>query len=92
MEDKEYELINKMVVKIDEARTYNRISGLLTVIWLFEFFYVFFWTKKFDYMYWTIWGVSVVGWIHMDRKYKVAIEEYQEIKKEYDTRFEDENN
>ena len=84
MEDKEYELINKMVVKIDEARTYNRISGLLTVIWLFEFFYTFFWTQKFDYMYWTIWGVSLVGWIHMDRKYKVAMEEYQEIKKEYD--------
>jgi hypothetical protein len=92
MEDKEYELINKMVVKIDEARTYNRISGLLTVIWLFEFFYEFFWVQKFDYMYWTIWGVSVVGWIHMDRKYKVVMEEYQEIKKEYETRFEDENN
>ena len=43
-------------------------------------------------MYWTIWGVSVVGWIHMDRKYKVVMEEYQEIKKEYETRFEDENN
>ena len=92
MEDKEYELINKMVVKIDEARTYNRISGLLTLIWLFEFFYAFFWTQKFDYMYWTIWVVSLVGWIHMDRKYKVAMEEYQEIKKEYETRFEDENN
>jgi hypothetical protein len=92
MEDKDYELINKMTVKIDEARTYNIISGLLTVIWLFEFFYTFFWTQKFDYMYWTIWGVSVVGWIHMDRKYKVVMEEYQEIKKEYETRFEDENN
>ena len=92
MEDKQYELLNEMVVKINEARTYNRISGLLTLIWLFEFFYVFFWTQKFDYMYWTIWGVSVVGWIHMDRKYKVAMGEYEELEKEYKTRFEDENN
>ncbi len=45
---KEYELLNEMVVKINEARTYNRISGLLTLIWLFEFFYAFFWTQKFD--------------------------------------------
>jgi hypothetical protein len=92
MEDKQYELLNEMIVKINEARTYNRITGVITFIWLFEFFYTFFWTKNFDAMYWTIWGVSVVGWIHMDRKYKVVMEEYQEIKKEYETRFEDENN
>jgi len=92
MQDKQNKLLIDMVLKIDEARTYNRICGVITLVWLIEFFYTFFWTQKFDYMYWTIWGVSVVGWIHMDRKYKVAIEEYQEIKKEYETRFEDENN
>ena len=92
MQDKQHDLLIKMVIKIDEAKTYNRITGLITLLWLIEFFYTFFWTQKFDYMYWTIWGVSVVGWIHMDRKYKVAMEEYQEIKKEYETRFEDENN
>ena len=92
MIDRQYNLLTKMVIKIDEAKTYNRITGLITLLWLIEFFYTFFWTQKFDYMYWTIWGVSLVGWIHMDRKYKVAMEEYQEIKKEYETRFEDENN
>jgi hypothetical protein len=92
MEDKQYELLNEMVVKINEARTYNRITGFITFIWLFEFFYTFFWTQKFDYMYWLIWIVCVVGWVHMNRKYKFAIKEYEEIKKEYDTRFEDENN
>ena len=41
MEDKEYELINKMMVKLDEARTYQRISGVITIIWLIEFFHTF---------------------------------------------------
>ena len=92
MKDREYELLNEMVVKVNEARTYNRISGLLTLIWLFEFFYSFFWTQNFDNMYWTIWVVCMVGWIHMNRKYKVAMGEYKELEKEYKIRFEDENN
>jgi hypothetical protein len=91
MEDKEYELLNEMVVKVNEARTYNIISGVITFIWLFEFFYTFFWTKNFDAMYWLIWVFCVIGWVHMNRKYKFAMEEYEEIRKEYDTRFEDEN-
>ena len=92
MEDKQYELLNEMVVKINEARTYNRITGVITFIWLFEFFYTFFWTKNFDAMYWLIWVFCVIGWVHMNRKYKFAMEEYEEIKKEYDTRFDDEDN
>ena len=91
MEDKQYELLNEMVVKINEARTYNRITGFITLIWLFEFFYTFFWTKNFDAMYWFIWVVCVIGWVHMNRKYKVAMEEYEELKKDYDTRYDDEN-
>jgi hypothetical protein len=92
MEDKQYELLNEMIVKINEARTYNRITGVITFIWLFEFFYTFFWTKNFDAMYWLIWVFCVIGWVHMNRKYKFAMEEYEEIKKEYDTRFDDEDN
>jgi hypothetical protein len=91
MEDKQYKLLNEMVVKINEARTYNLISGIITFTWLFEFFYTFFWTHKFDYMYWLIWVVCVIGWIHMNKKYRFAMEEYEELKKEYETRFEDEN-
>ena len=46
MEDKQYELLNEMIVKINEARTYNRITGFITFIWLFEFFYTFFYTHQ----------------------------------------------
>jgi len=92
MEDKEYELLNKMVVKVDEARTYNRISIVVTIVWFIEFSYTFFYTKNFDSMYWLIWVMCMVGWYHMGRKYKVAMEEYNELKKEYTTRYEDEDN
>ena len=91
MEDKEYELLTKMVVKIDEARTYHRISAVITIVWLIVFFYTFFWTKNFDTIYWLIWLVSVVGFFHMNKKYKFAMAEYEELKKEYTTRFEDED-
>jgi hypothetical protein len=91
MEDKEYELLNKMVVKLNEASGYQRISLVLTVIWLFELCYTFFWISKIDLFYWMIWGLCLVGWIHVDRKYKRAMDEYNELKEEYNSRFEDEN-
>ena len=92
MEDKEYELLNKMVVKINEARTYNQISGFLTLLWLVEFFYSFLYIQKFDTLYWVIWIFCMVGWYHMNKKFRFAMDEYNELKKEYETRFEDENN
>ena len=85
--DRQYELLTKMVIKIDEAKTYNRITGLITLLWLIEFFYTFFWTQKFDYMYWTIWIVSVVGWVHLNRKFRVTMEEYKKLKEEYEDTF-----
>ena len=42
-------------------------------------------------MYWLIWVVCMVGFIHMNRKYRFEMKEYEELKKEYETRFEDEN-
>ena len=85
--DRQYELLTKMVIKIDEAKTYNRITGLITLLWLIEFFYTFFWTQKFDYMYWTIWIVCVVGWVHLNRKFRVTMEEYKKLKEEYEDTF-----
>jgi hypothetical protein len=34
----------------------------------------------------------MVGWYHMNQKFRGAMNEYEEIKKEYDTRFDDEDN
>ena len=87
MEDKQYELLNEMVIKINEARTYNRISGILTLLWLIEFFYSVFWTKTFDTLYWVIWILCMVGWYHMNKKFRVAMNEYQKLKQEYENNF-----
>lgn len=87
MQDKQYELLKDMVIKINEARTYNRITGVITLLWLVEFFYTFFWTQKFDYMYWTIWIVCVVGWVHLNKKFRLAMNEYKKLKEEYENTF-----
>jgi len=84
MIDRQYDLLTKMVIKIDEAKTYNRVSGVITLLWLIEFFYTFFWSQKFDLMYWVIWIVCVVGWVHMNKKFRVTMEEYKQLKEEYE--------
>jgi len=84
MIDRQYNLLTKMVIKIDEAKPYNRISGVITLLWLIEFFYTFFWSQKFDSMYWVIWIVCVVGWVHMNKKFRVTMEEYKQLKEEYE--------
>ena len=84
MQDKQNKLLIDMVLKIDEAKTYHRICGVITLVWLIEFFYTFFWTQKFDYMYWTIWVVCTVGWIHLNKKFRFAMKEYKTLKEEYE--------
>ena len=92
MTDRQQELLIEMVTKIDEARTYNLISGVLTFLWLFEFIYLIFWDNNLNItLYFTIWLVCMVGWVHMDRKFKKSMKEYNELKDEYITEFGDEN-
>jgi len=87
MEDKEYELLNRMVVKIDEAGTYNRISLILTIIFIFQFDYTFFYKQLVTPIYWIMLIMYIIGSYHLRKKFKEAMEEYQELKDEYDTRF-----
>jgi len=91
MEDKEYELLNRMVVKIDEARTYNKISLILSIIFIFQFVYTFFYKQVVSPIYWVMLIMYVIGSYHLRKKFKETMEEYQELKDEYNTRFEDED-
>jgi c-di-AMP phosphodiesterase-like protein len=91
VEDKEYELLNRMVVKIDEARTYNKISLILSIIFIFQFVYTFFYKQVVSPIYWIMLIMYVIGSYHLRKKFKETMEEYQELKDEYNTRFEDEN-
>ena len=92
MEDKEYELLNRMVVKIDEARTYNRISLILSVIFIFQFVYTFFYKQLVSPIYWIMLIMYIIGSYQLRKKFKEAMEEYEELKNEYKNRYENENN
>jgi len=91
MEDKEYELLNRMVVKIDEAGTYNRISLILTIIFIFQIVYTFFYKQLVTPIYWIMLIMYIIGSYHLRKKFKEAMEEYQELKDEYNTRFKDDD-
>jgi len=80
-----------MVVKIDEARTYNKISLILSIIFIFQFVYTFFYKQVVSPIYWIMLIMYIIGSYHLRKKFKEAMEEYQELKDEYNTRFEDEN-
>ena len=92
MEDKEYELLNRMVVKIDEARTYNKISLILSIIFIFQFVYTFFYKQLVSPIYWIMLIMYIIGSYHLRKKFKEAMEEYEELKNEYKNRYENENN
>ena len=87
MDEKEHKLLVQMVLKINEAKTYNKISFVISVLWLFEFFYSFFVIQTFNFLYWLVWIVCLIGWVHMDRKFKTAMKEYEQLKKDYENNF-----
>jgi hypothetical protein len=91
MEDKEYELLNKMALKISEATTYNVIKLITILIWFVEFGLAFFGYLSFDIFYWVILLLFIVANFHLNYKYNQAMEEYQELRDEYDTRFKDDD-
>ena len=85
MDNKQKELLMEMISKINEARTYNIISGVLTLLWLFEVIYFIFWDQMFNIsLYFTIWLVCMGGWIHMNRKFKKSMDEYKKLSEEYE--------
>jgi hypothetical protein len=85
MNDRQQELLVEMVTKLNEASTYNRISGILTFLWLFEVIYFIFWDQNLNIgLYLSIWLVCMVGWTHMSRKFKTCMKEYEVLKEEYE--------
>ena len=85
MTDRQQELLIKMVLKINEARTYNRISGVLTLLWIFEVLYFIFWDRMLNIsLYLTICLFCILGWTHMNRKFKKCMDEYKKLSEEYE--------
>ncbi len=83
MTDYQRELISKMIVKINQARTYSLIQMVLSIIWLVEFFLNFFGYIPTDMFYWIIFVLCMVGWFDLNKRSKKSIEEYEELKEKY---------
>ena len=83
MNDYKARLLIEMALKVKEAGTYNLIRLITSLLWLIEFFCVFFGYGSFDIFYFIIAVICLASWFHMDKKYKTAISEYDELKKEY---------
>ena len=92
MEDVQNNLLIKMTLKIYEARTYSTIKLFLFILWFIDFLLVIFKYLTFDIYYWLVFIIFLVSIYHMEKKHDQAMVEYEELKKEYTTRFEDENN
>ena len=92
MEDVQNNLLIKMTLKIYEARTYITIKLFLFILWFIDFLLVIFKYLTFDIYYWLVFIIFLVSNYHMEKKHDQAMVEYEELKKEYTTRFEDENN
>ena len=85
MTDRQQELLIEMVLKINEAKTYNRISGVLTLLWIFEVLYFIFWDRMLNMsLYLTICLFCILGWTHMNRKFKKCMDEYKKLSEEYE--------
>ena len=92
MEDLQNNLLIKMTLKIYEARTYSTIKLFLFILWFIDFLLVIFKYLTFDIYYWLVFIIFLVSNYHMEKKHDQSMVEYEELKKEYTTRFEDENN
>ncbi len=76
-----------MLSKLLEARSYINISIVLTILFLLEFVLVLLGYGKFDFILLSVLIVTFVGNTHMNRKHKTAMEEYEQLKKEYEDLF-----
>lgn len=84
MDKHQLELLNKMLSKLAEAKTYTNIRMVLTLLFILDFVLVLFGYSQFDFTYFLILFVTFIGSNHMDKKYKNTMKKYEELKEEYE--------
>ena len=84
MNDYQLRLLNDMLNKLYEAKTYTNISIVLTLLFILDFAFVILGYAKFNITYFIILIVTFIGNNHMNKKHKVALKEYEELKEEYE--------
>lgn len=84
MNDHQSRLLNDMLNKLYEAKTYSNISMVLTLLFILDLVSVILGYAEFNITYFLILIVTFIGNNHMDKKHKIALKEYQELKEEYE--------
>lgn len=84
MNDYQQRLLNDMLSKLYEAKTYTNISMFLTLLFILDFVLVLLGYAEFNITYFLILVVTFIGTNHMDKKHKTALKEYEELKEEYE--------
>lgn len=84
MNDYQQRLLNDMLSKLYETKTYRNISVFLTLLFIFDFVLVLLGYAEFNITYFLILVVTFIGNNHMNKKYRVAIKEYEKLKEEYE--------
>lgn len=84
MDKHQKELLYVMLIKLSEAKTYTNISIVLSLLLMVEFVLVLFGYGEFGFIFFSMVIITIIGNRHMSLKHKTTMEEYYELKKEYE--------
>lgn len=84
MTDYQQRLLNEMLAKLAEVKMYANINLLLTILFLLDFILALLGYVQFDSIYFMVLVITFIGSQHMSRKQKTVINEYKELKEEYE--------
>lgn len=91
MEDQKDKLLLQMALKVNELTTYNFIKIIVNLLLILEVVMGFMSYIKYDMYYFIFIIFFLVSNYHLEKKYNVALQEYDDLKEEYLIRFKDED-
>jgi hypothetical protein len=91
MEDQKDKLLLQMALKVNELTTYNFIKIIVNLLLILEVVMGFVSYIKYDMYYFIFIIFFLVSNYHLEKKYNVALQEYEDLKEEYLIRFKDED-
>lgn len=91
MEDQKDKLLLQMALKVNELTTYNFIKIIVNLLLILEVVMGFMSYIKYDMYYFIFIIFFLLSNYHLEKKYNVALQEYNDLKEEYLIRFKDED-
>ena len=91
MEDQKDKLLLQMALKVNELSTYNFIKIIVNLLLILEVVMGFMSYIKYDMYYFIFIIFFLLSNYHLEKKYNVALQEYNDLIEEYLIRFKDED-